>query len=329
MHSWALSITVTCCAMSCAGCAHGYRIQEGVRYAAPGTRPLHLTLFLPEVDDAAARRPCVVLIHGGAWVSGTRHQLRWYGRRLAEEGYVAAAISYRKLPRHRFPACVHDAKSAVRWLRLHADDYRIDPDRIAALGNSAGGHLAAMLAATAEMPEFEGTENPGPPSDISAAVSLYGALDLAEYKQPKTWIRVGGVAKGLVRRFVTTDAKAQRDPYAAASPITYFDANTRPILLIQGEKDNLVSVDVARRAHDMLVEAGVKTNLIIVPDRGHAFDFFYPKIRRELFPEILHLLHETLGAPPRAARCRGTGTSDPALRGGDVPVPDPQAPPHD
>ena len=95
-----------------------------------------------------AKFPGVVLIHGGAWLFGTRYQLHWYGSRLARAGYVAASINYRMLPMYPFPYCIHDCKAAVRWLRLHADEYGIDPERIAAFGNSAGGHLAGLLATT-------------------------------------------------------------------------------------------------------------------------------------------------------------------------------------
>ncbi len=297
MRSWVFPLHAGVIAMCMAGCVHGVRTQENLCYAKAGTRSQHLTLFLPEGGLERGPRPCVLLVHGGAWTGGTRYQLRWYGNRLAEEGYVAAAISYRKLPRYGFPACVEDAKAAVRWLRLNADACGIDPDRIAALGNSAGGHIVAMLAATGAKPAFEGTENPGPSSRISAAVSLYGALDLTEYKRPTGWISIGGIAKRMMRRFVAKDYKGGEDPYVVASPLTYFDQDTAPMLLIQGENDNLVPYVVAQRAYEKLEEAGVKSRLISVPERGHAFDFFYPRKRNEIFQEILAFLNETIGPP--------------------------------
>ncbi|MCX5757482.1 MAG: alpha/beta hydrolase, partial [Candidatus Hydrogenedentes bacterium] len=119
-----------------------------------------MTLATPAARGVAPR-PAVLLIHGGCWLFGTRHQLHWYTRHFAEQGYVVAAIQYRMMPKYRLPDCVEDCKAAVRWLRLHAAEYNIDPDRIVALGNSAGGHLAAMLGVTSPDDGFDGVENPG------------------------------------------------------------------------------------------------------------------------------------------------------------------------
>lgn len=285
-------LTVCALVSGCAGRTE--EVREGVLYARPERRPLHATLFLPE-KAATEPRPCVLLIHGGAWVAGSRHQLRWYGRHLAREGYVAASISYRKLPRADYLDSVHDAKAAVRWLRLHADELGIDPNRIAVLGNSAGGYLAGMLAATAGKPEFEGTDNPGPPSNVAAAVSLYGALDLTQYKKPRTWIRVGGIARRLVGRYVRTSGEEAEDPYLTASPIHYLGKDTAPVLFIHGTDDNWVPYEVSKNAFESLASFGVPTRLYTVPRKGHAFDFFYHAWRKDTFEQILAFLGETLG----------------------------------
>lgn len=291
------SVLLLCCVPLMAGCSTGrQRVQEGIVYANPGHRTLHLSLFLPDGPRDKAR-PCVLLMHGGAWVGGSRHQLRWYGRHLAAEGYVAASISYRKLPRHRFRDSVQDAKTAVCWLKEHAADYGIDPNRIIAFGNSAGGYLAGMLAATSGNPAFEDAEVVSCSTRVSAAVSLYGALDLAVYKSPHTWIRVGGVARRLVTRYVSDDVPTGTDAHAFASPITYFDANTAPMLFIQGEKDNLVPAEVAARAHETLQKCGATSRIVSVPGRGHAFDFIYRGLRESIFADILQFLNDTGNAP--------------------------------
>lgn len=118
-----------------------------------GTLTLHLDLYLPE--NAPGPLPVVVWIHGGAWAEGTRHRL-WIPW-LPQHGYALASIDYRLSAQAPFPAQLQDCKAAVRWLRAHAAEYGLDPARFAAAGDSAGGHLAAMLGTTGDVPALEGT----------------------------------------------------------------------------------------------------------------------------------------------------------------------------
>ena len=106
---------------------------------------------------ASEKRPAVVLVHGGGFRGGARQSYLPVAIKLAERGYVAATVSYRLAPRHQFPAAVEDVKAAVRYLRANADRFGIDPDRIGAMGGSAGGHLVLFLGLTPNVAEFEGT----------------------------------------------------------------------------------------------------------------------------------------------------------------------------
>ena len=99
----------------------------------------------------------MLCIHGGGFRAGKRESYDALCVKLAERGYVAATITYRLAPQHKFPAAVHDTKAAVRWLRANAKTYKINPDKIGVTGGSAGGHLAQFLAVTANVPQFEGT----------------------------------------------------------------------------------------------------------------------------------------------------------------------------
>lgn len=112
-------------------------------------------MYVPD-DDSTALRPGIVLIHGGGWMLGTRYQQSWYCRNFARNGYVVMTIDYRLMPKCAFPDCLHDCKAAVRWLRLNAERYRIDPNHIITFGASAGGHLAALLATTEPGDGLEG-----------------------------------------------------------------------------------------------------------------------------------------------------------------------------
>lgn len=268
--------------------ADGYEIKDRVVYRGKGSTSRRMTVYLPK-GDGEDPRPAVLLLHGGAWLFGTRHQLHWYGKRLAEHGFVAASVSYRMMPRHAFPHCLHDCKAAVRWLRLHARDYNVDPAQIAVLGNSAGGHLASLLATTTPGNALEGAQNPGPSSAVRAAVSLYGVADMSYYRKPKGYIRLGGFTRRYVERFVEGASHSAGDPYDLASPAYHAHRGTAPILFVHGNKDNQVPHAQSVAFHARLRRLGVPTRLITVR-HGHAFDFFHHKTRDHVFAEILDFL---------------------------------------
>jgi acetyl esterase/lipase len=285
---WVVTIALICCTADAAK----FRTEGKMMYVDYGARKLKMTLRTPE-DDGKVLRPAVLLIHGGAWLFGTRHQLHWYGERLADNGYVTAAISYRMMPRYRFPNCLYDAKAAVRWLRLHADQYRIDPNRIAVLGNSAGGHLAALLATTIPSDGLEGSGDPGPSSAVQAAVVMYGVTDMSYYRHTKGYIGIGGISDAFVKRFLSKGPAATADPYAAASPVTYARRETCPTLLVHGTKDNFVPYAQSLAFYEQLRSLGVPSRLVTVP-YGHAFDFFHHRARADVFVGILSFLNEHL-----------------------------------
>lgn len=262
-------------------------------YAAPDGHKLRMSLFRPR-EDTGPPRPAVVLIHGGCWLFGTRHQLHWYARRFVTNGYVAASISYRMMPGHCFPDCLHDCKAAVRWMRFHAHEYGIDPQRIVVLGNSAGGHLAALAAMTTPEHGLEGSENPGVSSAVQAAVILYGVTDLAYYRNPRGPISFGGLAAAYVKAFVAKAGGQGRDPLEVASPITYAGPKNCPVLFVHGAKDHIVPYAQSVALCEQLKRCGVPTRLITVP-YGHAFDFLHHKARRCVFTEMLAFLDQQVG----------------------------------
>ena len=129
--------------------------EEGIEYANPDGQHLKLNLARPKEVKEGERLPAVVCIHGGGFRAGDRKGYNDLCKRLADRGYVAVTIDYRLAPKFQFPAAVHDCKSAVRWVRANANQYHVDPDRIAALGGSAGGHLALFLGVTGDVRQFQ------------------------------------------------------------------------------------------------------------------------------------------------------------------------------
>src|SRR3954471_2644666 len=158
----------------------GTRLHLGLPYAAiPGVRPLELDLVLP--PEPATAVPLVVFLHGGGWYVGSRHSVGpAYAdtrptpfERLAQAGIGVASVDYRLSGEAVWPAQLHDAKAAVRWLRARAEELGIDPDRVAAWGESAGGHLAELLGLVTD-PALEGDVGvPGGSSAVSAVAAWY------------------------------------------------------------------------------------------------------------------------------------------------------------
>jgi acetyl esterase/lipase len=207
------------------------RVEEAVVVGKAGTRELRCDLFHPpEAFEAAAGRSAVLLIHGGAWSHGDRNQLRGYGILLARRGYLCATLEYRLSGEVKWPAQLHDLKTAIRWVRANSAQWAVDPAKICVAGNSAGGHLALMLAATAEMPEFEGRGgHAGVSTACAACIAIYAPTKLFGERHPSAY------APGLFAEGIAED-EARR-----ASPIEYARPEFPPTLLIHGNRDEVVS----------------------------------------------------------------------------------------
>jgi acetyl esterase/lipase len=187
-------------------------------------------------------------------------------RTLARCGYVAVSPDYRVAPADRFPAAIADCKAAVRWLRANAPKYNGDPERIGALGFSAGGHLACLLGVTDKGDGLEGSGgNAEQSSRVQAVVSFFGPTDLAADE----WGPIP-VEKNLVPFLGGTRAR-KADAYRKASPLSYSGKGAPPFLLFHGTEDRIVSPNQSRRLAEKLEKAGVQTRLILVEGEGHGW----------------------------------------------------------
>jgi acetyl esterase/lipase len=252
------------------------------RHAPDGRRP-RLDLYMPRRGEAPpSGRPAVVAIHGGGWRGGTKNT---YGRevaRLARRGYIVASVEYvLSEPGHpTWPDNLDDVREAVRWIRRHARDYGIDPARIAAMGSSAGGHLAELLGTQARGDE--------PDSQVQAVVNLYGPSDLAGL------FRSPGAIMPL-RLYLGRDPKDAPERYRDASPIAHASGRSAPTLIIHGEADMLVPVAQSQAMAARLRASGVPAEVIVVPRAGHAFGLTV--LGRDLVPDIAAFLESAW--PPR------------------------------
>lgn len=243
--------------------------RPAVVYGHTGTTDLVLDLALPA--PSAIPAPVVVCIHGGGWIGGSRTQFAGLAKRLAAKGFAAASIDYRLAPGAPMPAQIEDAKCAVRWLRAHADELKLDPRRFAALGESAGGHLALMLGLTDAAAGLDGDGgNPGVDSRVQAVVSLAGPTDMA----PEAWDAAGvkSVYHSDVPTVMAVLGGAQAATMAArCSPVHFVDKLDPPVLAFHGDADKVVPLAQAQHLADLLKEAGVEQRLVVMPGLGHGF----------------------------------------------------------
>jgi acetyl esterase/lipase len=253
----------------------GIRLLLGVPYAAiPGIRPLELDLVLP--PETGEPVPVVVFLHGGGWRLGSRHTAGPMYRgasptpfeQLALAGIAVASVDYRLSGEATFPAQLHDAKAAVRWLRVRSGDLGVDPGRIAAWGESAGGHLAELLGLTGDDAALEGDVGiAGQSSRVSAVVAWYAPSDVAAVAADTG----ADPADPSTREAQLLGAPAPDVPELAAqaSPLTHVRTDAPPFLLLHGAADRFIPSVQSERLYDALVEAGVEAELDLYEDADH------------------------------------------------------------
>jgi acetyl esterase/lipase len=281
----------------------GVRHERGIVYARRGSFPLKLDAYLPEAPATDAR-PAVVEVHGGGWIGGTRKE---QGipllNHLAANGWVGFNVSYRLSPLATWPDHAIDVKQAIGWVREHADDYGVDPSFVAITGGSAGGHISAFTALTANdrslQPGFEDVD-----ASVAAAVPFYGIYDFLDpdviHHPLLHWVLERYVFKALMAD--------EPERFRAASPLHLVHAEAPPFLIVHGERDSLVPAEDARLFATALRE--VSRNPVLYAEmRGgqHAFDLI-PSPRTapviEAIERFLHTLYtrRAPGAPTQADR---------------------------
>ncbi|MFO0945324.1 MAG: alpha/beta hydrolase [Planctomycetota bacterium] len=228
---------------------------------------LKLDLYRPKshVENDSSKQPCVVAIFGGGFHVGSKEMMRMFCEQFARAGYVVIAPNYRLVPQAHFPAPIEDCKCAVRWIRAHADEYRVQADKIGAMGISAGGYLSMMLGYTDPSDGFEGNGgNEEHSSKVQAAVNYAGAFDLTLRDwEPKH--------EPKIVNFVGCSIDEDLDRYRKASPRTYVHANDAPTLSLHGTRDMVVPYGQAVLVDATLKSIGVASDLKLVPGASHGW----------------------------------------------------------
>jgi PelA/Pel-15E family pectate lyase len=242
--------------------------SENLIYAKVDGRDLRLDVYRPLGHETVA---AVLIVHGGGWETGSREMERPLARRLALLGYAGVPVSYRLGEAGRFPAALYDLKAAVRWVRAHAAEQGIDPGRIAVLGGSAGGQLAALLGASNGVPAVEGEV--GECVGSSAVQSVIDIDGLADFTG-KELVDQELAKPGAPTRFLGTYAE-HADVWRTASAIAHVSKASAPTLFLNSTA--LTPILPGREAmRDRLRELGINSELIVLPDTPHPFWLFEP-----------------------------------------------------
>ncbi|MDB5689831.1 MAG: dienelactone hydrolase [Sphingomonas bacterium] len=271
--------------------------RDIVYQAVPGFRPQIIDVYVPA---APGPHPLILYIHGGGWMGGhTRHSgaLADFPKvlaALAAEGFTVASLEYRLSGEARFPAQLQDSNAALRFLRAHARDYKIDSTKVGVWGGSAGGHLAALTA----LAPRDTMLDPASAGDggVQAAVTWYGVYDFAGMSATPD-----GNAAGV--RLLGCEGACSPDRIAAVSPVTYIDAKDPPFLLIHGDDDRTVPVSQSHIGEAALRKARVPVEAIYIPGVDHSFIGKTPDATRaatlKAIDATFDFFHKTLGVPQR------------------------------
>ncbi len=260
------------------------QIEKGIAYLG-ADRAEQADLYLPPTAPPGELRPGIVIIHGGGWTGGRRDANREIniGTTLAEHGYVCLSIDYllqsaEPGAKKIWPQNLHDCKTAVRWLRAHADKYQIDTDHIGVIGGSAGGHLAAMVGLTGS-----DLDPPGPYADqstrVQAVVDMYGPM---------------AHNRSRIERLVDPASPDVEKFARQITPLSHIDAGDPPVLILHGTADTTVDVADSELFAAALAKGNVPHELVIIPDAPHTFHL-QPE-QRDLRPVVLGFFDKYLKA---------------------------------
>jgi len=243
--------------------------RKDLAYVTGGGASQTLDLYGPK---KAKKVPLIVWIHGGAFLFGSKEgfPVEPVPLHLLLEGYAVASINYRLSPEAVFPAQLEDCKAAVRWLRAHADEFGIDPNRIGVWGASAGGHLAALVGTTGENRDFDVGDNLGYSSRVQAVCDFFGPTDLLQmdtHRLPDGQIH--NAPDSPESKLVGGPIQDNPDKARRVNPISYVDQNAAPFLIVHGTLDRLVPFNQSQLLAAALKTAGALVTFHPVEGGGH------------------------------------------------------------
>ena len=272
----------------------GTQVLRDLAYVPEGHERQKLDLYLPPSEV-----PLVIWIHGGAWRAGDKSGGPWPP--LLERGFAVASVNYR-LSRHAtFPAQIQDVQAAVRFLRQNAEQWNLDPQRFGAWGASAGGHLAALLAAVDDDdPVTDETASQETSARVQAVCDWFGPTDFLRMNEQAGELGTMNhdAADSPESLLVGGPIRERVAEVARANPITYVTHDDPPFLIVHGEVDPLVAIGQSELLYEALQDAEVKADFLSVPDAGHG-RFRDPKVLEQTIKFFERILQDAKAAAGR------------------------------
>jgi acetyl esterase/lipase len=271
------------CASSQAAETNLGAILRDVEFARVGEQALKLDLHLPQ---RTAHAPLIVWVHGGAWRSGSRRDMPL--GKLVEEGHAVASVDYRLSIQAKFPAQIHDLKAAIRFLRGHGEEWRLPTKTILIAGDSAGGHLAALVGVSNGNAKLEGDvgNDRARSSEVQGIISFYGGANLTTILQQST-------PHGLSVRVHALDLLLGGQPddlpelARLASPVFHVDPHDPPLLLLHGDQDAQMPINQSLELCGAYQRVGAPVQFEVVPGAPHGGAMFYDADRMALVRKFL------------------------------------------
>ena len=242
----------------------GIELMAGLEYGQPGRT---LVMHAARPRRRRGPLPAVAYIYGGGWRNGNPDQGLLTVVALAFRGFFAASIDYRSSNEVSFPAQLEDCRAGIRYLRSHATVFGLDPGRIGVIGLSSGGHLAALLATSAAQAEAAEAGEQGR-TDVAAVVDWSGPVDLLAMAEEQG---TAGLPDTNMARLLGGPVAGNTDLAAKANPITYLSSAAPPFLIVHGADDRVVPLDQSLKLHAALNQAGGRSELLVLPNKGHGF----------------------------------------------------------
>ncbi|RBP35180.1 acetyl esterase/lipase [Roseimicrobium gellanilyticum] len=240
--------------------------HRDITYVDNGHERHKLDLYVPE--KASGPLPLIIWVHGGGWQNGSKDGCPPLRQGYTERGYAVASINYRLSSHATFPAQIEDCKAAVRWLRAHAKEYGLDPERFGVWGSSAGGHLVALLGTTGDVKEFDVGANLNVSSRVQAVCDFYGPTDFVKFASTPGY-ESHAQATSPEAKLLGGAPLENKDKAARANSITYVTKDDPPFLIVHGDKDRTVPLNQSEDLHAALKQAGVSTHFHVIHGAGH------------------------------------------------------------
>lgn len=304
----------------------GVILHRDLAYVQEGHSRQKLDLYLPE--NGAGPLPVIVWVHGGGWAAGSKDECG--AKRFAQKGYAVASIGYRLSGDAIFPAQIEDCKAAIRWLRAHAKDYRLDPERFAAWGSSAGGHLVALLGTSGDAKEFDVGAHLDQSSRVQAVCDFYGPTDLLQmdaHAPPGARLK-HNAPQSPESRLIGGPIQQNKEKAARANPIAYISKSAPPFLIVHGSEDATVPLHQSQLLYDALKSAGARVRFHTLEGAGHGIGFGGPELEAMLNGFFERHLKGVAPAndEPLASATRGKGLAVPPQSPGASSPPNPKTP---